>query len=259
MRDRIEARDGPGGMTEPSSSRGEALVAATGTDRSSVRCPSCDHANAAGSHYCNACGMPVHFEACGRCEAINRRGAASCHKCGCVLPGSAIPASAAAVHAIVAATSQAADELDPSAGPPPDVGRLPPERRNAMRAGLIALCLALVAVPAYIMTGQRTSSDPTVDAIAPRVNATADAQQPAPPTPQAAETIDAAPVAATGPAQPAPASAPQKDATGASSAAAAPPVAKGARPSATKSSATRSKQATSSRKSSTRKPATKSP
>jgi len=264
MRDRTEVRDGHAGMTELSSRRGEALLEASAAERLPVRCPSCDHANAAGSHYCNECGMPVHFEACGRCEAINRRGAASCHKCGCTLPGPAIPASAAAAHAIVAtATSQPADHPDPSAGGPRDVVQDPSgERRNAMRAGLIALGLALVAVPAYVMMGQRTSSDATVDATAPRANATADSQKPLPPAPQAAEeTVDAARVSAAPPPEPAPAAgAASKGVTGASPVPAAPPAAKGAtRSSAAKSGATHSKQGTSSRKSSTRKPATKSP
>ena len=132
-------------MEKLSLGRGETPVTPNDMAGFSVRCPSCDHANPAGSHFCNRCGMPVHFEACGRCEAINPRGAASCHKCGCVLPGSAIPESAEAAPAIVETPSpQAASRLDSNGDLPPDVaGRCAASaaRRNASRVDCTRPCL----------------------------------------------------------------------------------------------------------------------
>ncbi len=92
-------------------SLGRGVTPATANDVAgcSVRCPSCDHANPANSHFCNQCGMPVHFEACGRCDAINLRGATSCHKCGSSVPGSAIPETTTAAPAVVETLSTQAE------------------------------------------------------------------------------------------------------------------------------------------------------
>src|SRR4029434_5100627 len=132
MGDRTEGRDLQT-MEKLSLGRWDAAVTPNGSSALSVPCPSCDHANPAGSHYCNQCGMPVHFETCGRCEAINLRGAPSCHKCGCVLPGCAIPESTAAAPVIVEPPpSQATDQLDATSHLPPEhVTEPAPRRRHA--------------------------------------------------------------------------------------------------------------------------------
>ena len=166
-------------MENTSLFREEAPVTSNGADDFSVRCPSCDHPNPAGSHYCNRCGMPVHFEACGRCEAINLRGAACCHKCGCVLPGSAIPESAAASPAIVETpSSQAVSRLGSNADPPPEIAGTDQRRRHTgMRAALIALGLALVAVTTYLAMEHPASFHRMLDG-APRGDVVADSPAP---------------------------------------------------------------------------------
>ncbi len=49
-------------------------------------CPSCAHANPAGSKFCNRCGAPVAFRACEACDAVNDTAAGKCHKCGAPFP-----------------------------------------------------------------------------------------------------------------------------------------------------------------------------
>lgn len=279
MRDRTDCHDLQGAMEKLSLGSGKTLVTPNDMAGFSVRCPSCDHANPAGSHFCNRCGMPVHFEACRRCEAINARGAASCHKCGSVLPGSAIPESAEAAPAIVETPSpQAASRLDSNGDLPPDVaGPAQRPRHVGMPAALIALALALVAVPTYIATEHPASFHRVVDAIAPRGNVAADPPAPTSGAPQPpaegrpSEPVDAQPVppAATSEAtaaasqvagtRPPEIAQDSKSSNAAASAAVAPALSKSARPSTTKSNASRSKQGTSSRKPPTRKPAAKSP
>jgi hypothetical protein len=70
-------------------------------------CPSCAHANPAGSRFCNRCGAPVDFRACGACDAVNATAAAQCHKCGAPLavatPTRTITAATATTTSIVLA------------------------------------------------------------------------------------------------------------------------------------------------------------
>jgi len=273
MRDRPEARDFLAAMEQSPLGRAETPTTSIGVSGVSVRCPSCDHANPAGSNYCNQCGMPVHFEACGRCEAINLRGAPSCHKCGCILPGHASPESAATTAAaVVEMPAQVADQPDSTEDlPPPDSAeRAPRPRRAAIRATLIAFGVALVAIPAYIATEHQASLHRVVDAIVRRASVGTDPPPRTSPQPSAAlpvEQVDTPSVAPTptreavAPAAQAASAPPSEiardtkrpDAT--ALAAVPPPVARSARPPTTKS--TRSKQGTSSRKPSTRKPAPK--
>ena len=278
MDDRTEGRDLQT-MEKLSLGRWEALGTQNKATVLSVRCPSCDHANPAGSHYCNQCGMPVHFETCGRCEAINLRGAASCHKCGCVLPGCAIPESSAAAPVIVEIPpSQATDRLDSTSDLPPQyVAEPAPRRRHAsLRAALIAFGLVLVAVPTYIATEHPASFHRVVDAIAQRGNTPGDSPAPAPGPPQPPpvrsplEPADAQPVSPAATSEVAGAatqvaSAPPSEtardykASNSAAPAVARAVTKSGRPSTTKSNASRSKQGTSTRKAPARKQATKSP
>jgi hypothetical protein len=287
MRDRTEGHDLQAAMENLSLGCGKTPVGPNDVAGFSVRCPSCDHGNPAGSQFCNQCGMPVHFEACGRCEAINTRGAASCHKCGCVLPGHAVPESAAAAPAIVATlaapaivatlSAPAARPLDSSTDLPPDVVGAPKLRRHAgMRAALIALALAVVVVPTYIATEHPGSFQRVIDAVAPRGNVAADSPAPtsgpmqpspvpAPSGPVNAQPVSPAGTSAAAAAAPQAASEPPseiardvKSPTAAASTAVAPPQAKRATPTTTKSNPSRSKQGTSSRKPPVRKPATKS-
>ena len=252
----------------------EAPVTPNGAAGRSVRCPSCDHANPAGSHYCNQCGMPVHFETCGRCEAINLRGAASCHKCGCVLPGYATPESTATAPLVAESLpSPATDRLASTADVPAKSIAEPaaPRRHTGTRATLIALGLAMVAVPTYIATEHPASFDRVVDAFAQRGSAAGGSPSSLPQPPPVA------PLPEPGHTQPVPSATRSEAAAAASQLASAPPSeiardfkrsnaaastvatpAKGARPSTTKSNAARSKQGTSSRKPPTRKPSTKS-
>ena len=280
MRDhRTEGRDLQ--TTMETLSLGRRVTPATADDAAgcSVRCPSCDHANPSNSHFCNQCGMPVHFEACGRCDAINLRGATSCHKCGRLFPGSAIPESAIAAPAAVETLSTLA-ERPPTASsePPPEVAAAAQRRRHGgMPAALIASALVLVAVPTYIATEHPASFHRVIEAMAPRGNVAADSPAPTsgPLQPssvgQPPEPVNAQPVPPAATSDPA-ASAPQaagappseiardvKGQTAAATAAVAPAVAKSSRPATTKSNASRSKQGTNSRKPPTRKPVTKAP
>jgi hypothetical protein len=261
-------------MENMSLGRGEARRTPNEVRDASVRCPSCDHANPAGSHFCNQCGMPVHFEACGRCEAINLRGAPSCHKCGCILPGSAIPKSAAPI-IVERLSSQAADPIDSTTDLPPVTAEPVPRRRSAgIRAAWMTLGVALVAVPTYIATEHPASFDRIVDAIAlpgrTPSDSTSPTSGPAQPVVQPSQTIDARPAPAAETREAAPpapqlAGAPPSETVresrrpdAAASTAVAPPIAKSARASTTKSQGSRSKQGTPPRKASTRKPAPKS-
>jgi len=284
MRDRTEAHDGQDAMEKLSLRPGAAPVLPNDLARSSLRCPSCDHANPAGSHFCNQCGMPVHFETCGQCEAINHRGAASCHKCGCVRPGSEIASTSTAPALVATRSTQAAPLLDSNTDSPPDVADAPQRRRHGgMRAAVIALAVVLAGVPTYIATEHPATFHRVIDAVAPRGNLAADPPVPTsaplqgssagpPADPVNAQSVppakdnEAASAAATEAASPAPpaASAPPSDTardvkstSATTTTAVAPATAKSSRTTTTKSKATRSKQGTSSRKPQTRKPATK--
>jgi hypothetical protein len=72
-------------------------------------CPSCAHANPAGSKFCNRCGAPVSFRACDACDAVNDRAAAKCHKCGVPLvvatPVRTITAATATTTSVVLAVA----------------------------------------------------------------------------------------------------------------------------------------------------------
>lgn len=293
MRDRTEAHDRQAAVEKLSLGPGTTPAIPNDVAGSSLRCPSCEHANPAGSHFCNQCGMPVHFETCGRCEAINLRGAASCHKCGCVRPGSAILASTSMAPAVVRTRStQAAPLLDPDTDSPPDVADAAQRRRHGgMRGAVIALAVALVGVPTYIAMEHPATFHRVIDAMAPRGSLAADPPAPisAPlqrssagpaaepvnvqsvPPAAASEAASAAASEAASAAAPegasaasqaasAPPSETARDArspSAATSAAVAPALAKSSRTTTTKSNASRPKQGTSSRKPSTRKPATK--
>lgn len=230
-------------MENTSLRREDAPAASNDVPGQSVSCPSCDHANPAGSRYCNQCGMPVHFEACGRCEAINLRGAALCHKCGCSLPwsGDRNPAAAAS----------AAGETLPSETP--DIADPAPRRRQAgTRVALIALGLAAVAASTYIVTERPAPFHRAVDPVVQ------------PPEPVNAPSISPAAAPGVAPAPPQVVSAPPSEVArdfrssdAAAAAAVAPPAAKSARTPKVKANASRSKSTTSSRKPPPRKPAAK--
>jgi Double zinc ribbon len=272
MGDRTEGRDLQT-MEKLSLGRWDTAVTPKGSAALTVRCPSCDHANPAGSHYCNQCGMPVHFETCGRCEAINLRGAASCHKCGCVLPASAIPESTATA-SVTAETPPplARDRPDSTADSPPRATVEPAARRRpaGIRAALMALGLVLVAVPTYIATEHPASLDRVIDAIAPRGKVDADSPVPISGLPQPpplsepvntppvspATTYEAAAAAPQAASQPPSEIARDFKASSAAASTAATAV-KSAPSSTTKSGASRSKQGTSKRKPPTRRPTTK--
>lgn len=51
-----------------------------------TECSFCDHANPAGSKYCNGCGGPLHLSTCPNCDALNDGTASVCHKCEAALP-----------------------------------------------------------------------------------------------------------------------------------------------------------------------------
>ena len=46
------------------------------------RCAFCQHANPAGSTFCNECGSALRLKPCERCDAINDHDATNCHQCG---------------------------------------------------------------------------------------------------------------------------------------------------------------------------------
>jgi hypothetical protein len=50
--------------------------------KSSMPCRFCDHANPAGSRFCNACGSPLDLGPCPHCEAVNNALADRCYQCG---------------------------------------------------------------------------------------------------------------------------------------------------------------------------------
>lgn len=65
-----------------------------------TECSFCDHANPAGSKFCNACGGPLHLATCPSCEALNDVTASVCHKCAATLSPSHTPSLAfASAHA----------------------------------------------------------------------------------------------------------------------------------------------------------------
>lgn len=51
-----------------------------------AECSFCDHANPAGSKFCNACGGPLNLATCPNCDALNDVTASICHKCAAALP-----------------------------------------------------------------------------------------------------------------------------------------------------------------------------
>ena len=275
MRDRPEAHELQAAMENLSLGPGVAPVTPKDVAHFSVHCPSCNNANPAGSHFCNQCGMPVHFEACGRCDAINLRGAASCHKCGCVRPGSATLASTQTTPAVVRTRSmQAASPFDAKTASPPHVAEAAPGRgRVGMRAAFIALAVALVGVSTFIATEHPATFHRVIDAVAPRGNVAADSAAslsgPSQPSsvasPSEAVNAQSVPPAAASKAATAPqaASAPPAETArdlkspSAATTAVAPPLAKSTGPTTTKSNTARSKQGTSPRKPPTRKPAVK--
>ena len=252
--------------------RGQGQPRSNGVPEFPVRCPSCAHANPARSHYCNQCGMPVHFEECDRCYAINLRGAASCYKCGCVL--GVREATVPPPVVVESSPSQPPAVTDsPVVLPVDDANAHAQPRRSAgVRVVLIAFGVAMVAVPTYIATERPASFDRLVDAIAPRADVAAEAPAPVSASPgahaQPSERIDAPPAPTATSEAGAP---PKQEAAGApppeiahelkssNAAVSAPPRAhsKSPRASTTKSGASRSKQGTSPRKPATRKPAPK--
>jgi hypothetical protein len=115
----------------------------------SLRCPSCHHGNPDGSKYCNACGMRVDFRDCPFCDAVNQTAAIRCHKCGTSLTPST------PVEPFAAAASEAATtplpESPPSVASHVQTGPEPVRRRTpAVRAVVVSVALAALAIPAYV-------------------------------------------------------------------------------------------------------------
>jgi hypothetical protein len=115
----------------------------------SLRCPSCHHGNPDGSKYCNACGMRVDFRDCPLCDAVNQAAAIRCHKCGTSLTPST------PVEPFAAAASEAAATLmlesPPSVASHVQTGPEPVRRRTpAVRAVVVGVALAALAIPAYV-------------------------------------------------------------------------------------------------------------
>lgn len=68
-----------------------------------AECPFCDHANPAGSKFCNACGGPLYLSMCPHCNALNDSKATACYKCEGALP-------VTETHALAAHSSASSEE-----------------------------------------------------------------------------------------------------------------------------------------------------
>ena len=123
---------------------GNELVAST-TPAISLLCPSCDHVNPEGSRFCNRCGMPVAFRECAFCHAINDGAARLCYKCGNSLLTTPplVGVREAPPEPIPDASTFVAVEATPATA---TVRR----RSTGVTFAVVGVCLAALAVPAYI-------------------------------------------------------------------------------------------------------------
>jgi hypothetical protein len=65
---------------------GEAGVAARDVPaHGRFRCFACQHENASGEHFCEACGSSLNLRFCAACEAVNGDAAVACYSCGAAL------------------------------------------------------------------------------------------------------------------------------------------------------------------------------
>jgi Double zinc ribbon len=119
-------------------------------------CAFCNHANVAGSSFCNKCGASLQLNLCSKCDAINPRTESICHKCGAELASASSTAVIAndlpfgesvCAPASTTATSVRFRSTD-------DVFLMPaPEARAALplqRRGAAFIALPLIAVAAAV-------------------------------------------------------------------------------------------------------------
>ena len=80
MRERASNR------VKPETLPGEAGVAARDVPaHGRFRCFACQHENASGEHFCEACGSSLNLRFCAACEAVNGDAAVACYSCGAAL------------------------------------------------------------------------------------------------------------------------------------------------------------------------------
>ncbi len=80
MRERASNR------VKPETLPGEAGVAARDVPaHGRFRCFACQHENASGEHFCEACGSSLNLRFCAACEAVNGDAAVTCYSCGAAL------------------------------------------------------------------------------------------------------------------------------------------------------------------------------
>jgi hypothetical protein len=51
-----------------------------------IQCPSCQHENTPGEHFCAKCGVPLHLKPCAHCGKVDEAAASVCQACGTPFP-----------------------------------------------------------------------------------------------------------------------------------------------------------------------------
>lgn len=150
-----------------------------------IKCPSCQHDNTPGEHFCAVCGVPLHLKPCPNCGVVDHVTAKVCSACGTTFPPIALAHSSATIDPVAPPNGVAA----PRASNKVTVNRAWPLILVAVAAGGIPLLWMNRANMPLPKAWQFQSPSAAGSTVAP-----------APPTKLAPATPVAAPVPAQDPA-----------------------------------------------------------